>query len=194
MIEDPPEVLPTASQLHHGDNHKKFTIDDILPSHWRERFISFAAWLTVDHELYDLKSVCKRFLARLIGCLKNWYESLGAYQQRKKKKKSFKGKQKNWKFVKRKNVRGKKNDGYFIGKKKWHYAKNCLNASKKEQFMSLLQKLVPDIGESDVESVISADDEASLVTIMTISSLQPRTIYDEDCMTMAKVPTPLSKI
>ncbi|KAM7510453.1 hypothetical protein LguiB_009328 [Lonicera macranthoides] len=353
MVEDPPapqEVPlnnpPPPASNHAHDNHVRFTLDDIKPNLWRDRFFEFKAWMIADNELFDLKSVYKRFLARITGRLHDWYESLREYRQLQlqqcphinaflgtiynefvgtpdkfeeiakeeflgmkccslkdkdlerhydrmskrfyliggiddanlkqvffqsfpdalvteatkslklqklevknlslgriyehlidsiericnhkklvedmektqkmlksacnkdhwkikcknkegcdcsqhkkayKKKKKYKStsrkqdsfvkpykkqkkfKKKKFKFVQKRTFRGKKSDKCFLCKKPGHFAKNCPDANKRTQFMKLLHQLAPDIAESDVESVLSAQDEAQPGCLMQLA-------------------------
>ncbi|KAM7509736.1 hypothetical protein LguiB_008611 [Lonicera macranthoides] len=131
-------------------------------------------------------------------------------KHRKFKKKS------SWKYVKRRNFRKKRSDGCFICHKKGHFAKNCPNAKKKEAFMALLQQYHPDIQESDIESILSAEDEASPETIMQIhysdddqlsEPTSETSSYDsssstelpmvqslEECLSLSPQPSPYAKI
>ncbi|KAM7466172.1 hypothetical protein LguiB_013734 [Lonicera macranthoides] len=87
MVEDPTEPInvplnqPPPNTNHAHDNHVRFTLDDVKPYQWNERFFEFKAWMIADNELYDLKSIFKRFLACLTGRLHDWHEALQEYRQ-----------------------------------------------------------------------------------------------------------------
>ncbi|KAM7497705.1 hypothetical protein LguiA_022119 [Lonicera macranthoides] len=104
--------------------------------------------------------------------------------------KPFKAKRK-WKYVKCKPFRGKKSDKCFICHKSGHFAKNCTKSSKKAQFMGYIQKIDPNIADSDLESLLSLEDEATTHTIMSVAytdsepetdndSPSPTSDYDEE--------------
>ena len=60
-----------------------FTIDVILRSQWRKRFLDFKAWMDAkmvapDSDRYR---VIKEFCSHMTGVLKEWYSSLGLVRQ-----------------------------------------------------------------------------------------------------------------
>ncbi|KAM7518319.1 hypothetical protein LguiB_017281 [Lonicera macranthoides] len=87
IIEDPSSsdssdteyVMP---KIPPGEKYQQFTLNDIPPKKWRARFHSFTTWLQTDLQHYPQQEVFLRFLARLTGRLKDWYNSLGEYRQK----------------------------------------------------------------------------------------------------------------
>lgn len=64
-----------------SDIKQYFTFDDIPPSKWRERSIEMLTWFTTEMQYYSIDTVIKRFVTRLQGRLRDWYQSLGEYRQ-----------------------------------------------------------------------------------------------------------------
>ena len=78
-----------------------------------------------------------------------------------KKRYHAESKKKKWRFLKKKQFRGKTSKVYFVCRKPRHFAKNC---SKREKAAKLLKQArihVEDTPFSDVESLYSLDDEYS---------------------------------
>lgn len=76
----PPEV-PLRDTSTYDEKHQMFTLNNIPPSKWHERFLSITSWLQVDSQFYDIITVIWWFLSRLEGRLTEWYVSLGKYRQ-----------------------------------------------------------------------------------------------------------------
>ncbi|PWA40491.1 zinc finger, CCHC-type [Artemisia annua] len=89
---DPDEYMANQNYQNHqnqedptefpkSDIKQYFTFDDIPPSKWRERSIEMLTWCTVKMQYYSIDTVIKRFVTRLQGRLRDWYQSLGEYRQ-----------------------------------------------------------------------------------------------------------------
>ena len=87
-IEETTEIENGDSDTHHSAGQQKtstssqyFTLDDVPPSKYRDRFLEFKAWIHSQMLLLgaNLKNVLDNFLARMIGKLSNWYGTLNVY-------------------------------------------------------------------------------------------------------------------
>ena len=77
---DPPRQQPRATQ---NSKFITFTIDDIPPSQWRQRFQEFKAWIIIETQRPGItpQGVLFSFASRFTGTLHEWWTSLGEYRQ-----------------------------------------------------------------------------------------------------------------
>jgi len=61
-----------------------FTIDNVPPSRWHEEFFNMFSWCTVELQTPNstVAQVFAKFIARLIGRIRDWWIDLGEFQQR----------------------------------------------------------------------------------------------------------------
>lgn len=89
MVDDPeerdeqPHNSSQQQQPRHSPNGPWFTIDDIPPDRWKERFTEFNAWmdLQMTRPNAELRTVFREFFSRTIGILREWFVQLGEYRQ-----------------------------------------------------------------------------------------------------------------
>ena len=79
-IHRPPGV-PLRDTGTYNEKCQMFTLDNILPSKWRERLLSIILWLQAGSQFYDIATFIQWFISRLEGRLKEWYLSLGEYRK-----------------------------------------------------------------------------------------------------------------
>ncbi|KAL4582307.1 hypothetical protein LXL04_006854 [Taraxacum kok-saghyz] len=72
---------PPDKAFPRSDSKIFFTFDDIGPSKWRDRSFEMLSWMIAELQFYSIDMVIKRFLSRLQGRLRDWYNSLGEYRQ-----------------------------------------------------------------------------------------------------------------
>nr|GEV87331.1 putative reverse transcriptase domain, viral movement protein [Tanacetum cinerariifolium] len=75
---------------------------------------------------------------------------------------------KKWKFIRKKNQRGKTSDRCFICQKKCHFARNCPDKKRSQALIHALNQVEP-VDVSDLESLYSLDDEPSDSVLCTIA-------------------------
>ncbi|KAM7518972.1 hypothetical protein LguiB_017934 [Lonicera macranthoides] len=63
--------IPEYATSINNQNRKVFTLDDVFPSQWREKMVSFSAWMKADRQYYDIPTVISRFMT---GHDKCWIE------------------------------------------------------------------------------------------------------------------------
>ena len=68
---------------------------------------------------------------------------------------------KKWKFLRRKQFKGKTSKACFVCKRLGHFAKNCPKKEKAAKLLEQAQIHAEDIPFSDIESLFSLDDEYS---------------------------------
>ena len=66
------------------DSKHLFTIDDAPPSKWHERFFDMYSWCTTELHVPNsiVTQVIAKFIARLIGRLREWWISIEEFGQR----------------------------------------------------------------------------------------------------------------
>ena len=78
------------------------------------------------------------------------------------KKRHYAGhKKKKWKFLRRKQFKGKFSKVYFVCRRPGHFAKNCPRKEKATKLLEQAQIHADDTPFSDVESLFSLDDDYS---------------------------------
>ena len=101
-----------------------------------------------------------------------------------KMKKTFR--KKKWKFLRRKQFKGKTSKVCFVCRRPSHLAKNCSKKEKAAKFLQQAQIHADDIPFSDVESLFSLDDDYSpqALAVMAYSTSKedsdPDSEYDSD--------------
>lgn len=65
-----------------NETRQVLTFDDLPLSKWRDKMVSFIAWMKKNCQLYDIPTVIICFILRMEGRLKDWYDSLWEYRQR----------------------------------------------------------------------------------------------------------------
>ena len=101
-----------------------------------------------------------------------------------KKKKTFR--KKKWKFLRRKQFKGKTSKVYFVCRRPGHFAKNCSKKEKAVKFLEQAQIHADDTPFSDVESLFSLDDDYSPQALAVMAyftseeDLDPDSEYDSD--------------
>ncbi|KAF4373700.1 hypothetical protein G4B88_030043 [Cannabis sativa] len=161
-----------------GEGSSSFTLDDIPPSKWRERFQEFQAWLSLEtqkpqaqtgtillnfefmKQSKKLGKVCSR-RDLLIKCPSE--SSCSCKTPKKKTKfKTFKfskHKGRKIKFLRKKRDFRKKSDRCFVCGKKGHYAKQCPKGKTVKLISHIQQTTGMSLKENDIESIFSTDDE-----------------------------------
>ena len=101
-----------------------------------------------------------------------------------KKKTTFR--KKKWKFLRRKQFKGKTSKTYFVCRKPGHFARNCPKKEKAAKLLEQAQIHAEDIPFSDIESLFSLDDEYSLQALAVVAystsegDSDPDSEYDSD--------------
>ena len=101
-----------------------------------------------------------------------------------KRKKTFR--KKKWKFLRRKQFKGKTSKVCFVCRRPGHFAKNCLKKEKAVKLLEQAQIHADDTPFSNVESLFSLDDDYSpqVLAAMAYSTseedLDPDSEYDSD--------------
>ena len=108
------------------------------------------------------------------------------------KKKHYAGKKKNtfrrkkWKFLRRKQFKGKTSKACFVCRRPGHFAKNCLKKEKAAKLLEQAQIHAKDIPFLDIESLFSLDDEYSPQVLAVVAystseeDSEPNSEYDSD--------------
>ncbi|KAF4365976.1 hypothetical protein F8388_019220 [Cannabis sativa] len=176
----------TESKHHQKSKYSKFqtfTLDDIPPSKWRERFQEFQAWLSLETQKpqaqtgtillnFALEKMCsqKKFLQEfmkqskklgkvcsrrdlLIKCPSE--SSCSCKTPKKKKPSSRRSSSRN---TRDRDFR-KKSDRCFVCGKKGHYAKQCPKGKTVKLISHIQQTTGMSLKENDIESIFSTDDE-----------------------------------
>ena len=93
---------------------------------------------------------------------------------------------KKWKFLRRKQFKGKTSKACFVCRRPGHFAKNCPKKEKAAKLLEQAQIHVEDIPFSDIESLFSLDDEYSPQTLAVVAystleeDSEPDSEYDSD--------------
>ena len=80
----PPFVPDNQTRLTYSsmtDSKHLFTIDDAPPSKWHEKFFDMYSWFTTELHIPNstIAQEIAKFVARLIGRLREWWISLGEF-------------------------------------------------------------------------------------------------------------------
>ena len=103
------------------------------------------------------------------------------------KKRHYAGKKKNtfrkkkWKFLRRKQFKGKTLKACFVCRRPGHFTRNCPKNEKAAKLLEQAQIHAEDIPFSDIESLFSLDDEYSpqVLAVVTYSTLEGRHVHFE---------------
>ncbi|KAL4588678.1 hypothetical protein LXL04_001571 [Taraxacum kok-saghyz] len=85
---------------------------------------------------------------------------------------------KKWKFVRKKQTRGRTSDRCFNCQKKGHFARDCPDKKKSASLIQALNQIEP-VDISDIESLYSLDDEPTDVAILSLPYLDYSS-FDDD--------------
>ncbi|KAL4563654.1 hypothetical protein LXL04_027699 [Taraxacum kok-saghyz] len=86
---------------------------------------------------------------------------------------------KKWKFVRKKQTRGRTSDCCFNCQKKGHFARDCPDKKKSESLIQALNQIEP-VEISDIESLYSLDDEPTDDAILSLPYLDYSSDEDSD--------------
>ncbi|GKB08563.1 putative zinc finger, CCHC-type containing protein [Tanacetum coccineum] len=86
---------------------------------------------------------------------------------------------KKWKFIRKKNQRGRTSDRCFICQKRGLFARNCPNKKRSQALIQALNQVEP-VDVSDLESLYSLDDEPSDLGLCVIAYLEFSSDDDSD--------------
>ena len=101
-----------------------------------------------------------------------------------KKKNTFK--KKKWKFLRKKQFKGKTSKACFVCRRPGHFAKDCLKKEKATKLLEQAQIHAEDIPFLDIESLFSLDDEYSPQVLAVVAystskeDSEPKSEYDSD--------------
>ena len=101
-----------------------------------------------------------------------------------KRKKTFK--KKKWKFLRRKQFKGKTSKACFVCRRPGHFARNCPKKEKAAKLLEQAQIHAEDIPFSNKESIFSLDDEYSPQALAVVAystskgDSEPDSEYDSD--------------
>ena len=107
---------------------------------------------------------CSRSSSKSKHKLKRFKDIYSSKDRRTKSKR-------NWKFLNKKERRGRDTDRCYVCNKKGHFARDCKDKRKTQALVEAINKIEP-IDVSDIESLYSLDDEPGEKTICSI-------FYDE---------------
>ncbi|GMN47840.1 hypothetical protein TIFTF001_017025 [Ficus carica] len=79
----PPRQQRSTTQAATNGKPQTFTLDDIPPSKWRDRFQEFKAFLVLQIQKPNSQSgaILLNFVSRFVEILQDWWMSLGEYRQ-----------------------------------------------------------------------------------------------------------------